>query len=92
VPFRRRRQRLPELKVDRAFIAGLADKPRSRAVLGAIVAMGAALDLPVVAEGVETDEQAAQLRALGCPLAQGFLFARPMPAAEIDALRLSARG
>jgi EAL domain-containing protein (putative c-di-GMP-specific phosphodiesterase class I) len=50
--------------------------------------MGSALGVTVVAEGVETERQASQLRALGCELAQGYLFARPLPAGEAtDLLR-----
>jgi EAL domain-containing protein (putative c-di-GMP-specific phosphodiesterase class I) len=48
--------------------------------------MGRALEREVVAEGIETSEQVADLRELGCPLGQGFLFARPLPPEEIDSL------
>ena len=46
--------------------------------------MGRALEMEVVAEGIETSEQVADLRELGCPLGQGYLFARPLPPEEID--------
>jgi diguanylate cyclase (GGDEF)-like protein len=66
-----------ELKIDRAFISDL-DTPGHRAPLvSAMIAMGKALDLKIVAEGVETPEQAMRLRELGCEHAQGYLFARP---------------
>ena len=52
----------------------------------AIAAMASALGLEVVAEGVETAEQAAEAQALGCGWAQGYYFARPAPAAEIESL------
>ena len=74
------------LKVDRSFVSGITDQSRQAALAEAVVRMGATLELQTVAEGVELEEQAGQLQALGCPLAQGFLFARPMPAAECEAL------
>jgi diguanylate cyclase (GGDEF)-like protein/PAS domain S-box-containing protein len=78
---------LDGLKVDRTFAAGLAENgPHSSAIYGAVVAMASALSLPVVAEGVETAEQVSRLQALGCDVAQGFYFARPVPPEEIDAL------
>ena len=58
--------------------------------MAAVVGMGRALNLLVVAEGIETDEQAAVLRELGCGFGQGFLYARPLPADELD--RLLAAG
>jgi len=80
-------QRFPldQLKLDRSFVAGLDSGPREQAIVGAIVAMAFALDIDVVAEGVETERQEAALVRLGCPLGQGFLFARPASAAELAA-------
>ena len=74
-------RRLPVtgLKIDRAFVRDIASDARSRDLLACMVQAGHALDLEVTAEGVETDAQHEQLRALGCDLAQGFLYARPMP-------------
>jgi diguanylate cyclase (GGDEF)-like protein len=74
------------LKVDRAFIDGVADDPRRRAFTEAIFGLGATLGLRMVAEGVEREQQREALMALGCTLAQGYLFARPVPASEINAL------
>jgi diguanylate cyclase (GGDEF)-like protein/PAS domain S-box-containing protein len=74
------------LKVDRSFAAGLVGNPQSRAIYAAVIAMASALDLPVVAEGVETEDQVRQLQELGCNLAQGFYFGRPAAAEAIDAL------
>jgi EAL domain-containing protein (putative c-di-GMP-specific phosphodiesterase class I) len=71
------------VKIDRAFVASLADDPRSVTLLRAIVTMGHGLDLSVIAEGVEDEAQAAALRGLGCRVAQGFLFARPMSITEL---------
>ncbi|MFC0533226.1 putative bifunctional diguanylate cyclase/phosphodiesterase [Phytohabitans kaempferiae] len=75
-------QRLPIdiLKIDHSFTATL-DSPseRGQRFVGAILGLGLSLDVPTVAEGVETPRQAALLRELGCPLAQGYHFARPCP-------------
>ncbi|BCB79090.1 hypothetical protein GCM10022251_19160 [Phytohabitans flavus] len=75
-------QRLPIdiLKIDHTFTAAL-DSPGDRGVrfVGAILGLGSSLGVPTVAEGVETPRQAALLRELGCPLAQGYHFARPCP-------------
>jgi diguanylate cyclase (GGDEF)-like protein len=66
------------LKIDRAFVAAITPGvPVPDVVITAILALGEGLGMHVVAEGVETDDQFAALRALGCPQAQGYLFARP---------------
>jgi diguanylate cyclase (GGDEF)-like protein/PAS domain S-box-containing protein len=82
-----RLQRLPldGLKIDRSFVSGLGSVPVDTAIVEAVLTMAAALRLPVVAEGVETHEQARMLRNLGCPRSQGFLHGRPM---GLDELRL----
>ncbi|MEA2365557.1 MAG: hypothetical protein QOI32_1069 [Thermoleophilaceae bacterium] len=74
------------LKIDRSFVAGMSIGSPDSALVAAAVAMGRALDMQVVAEGIETAEQVADLREFGCPLGQGFLFARPLPAEELDRL------
>jgi diguanylate cyclase (GGDEF)-like protein/PAS domain S-box-containing protein len=74
------------LKIDRSFVAGMAANSPDSALVAAAIAMGRALDMEVVAEGIETSEQVADLRELGCPLGQGFLFARPLPPEDIDSL------
>jgi diguanylate cyclase (GGDEF)-like protein/PAS domain S-box-containing protein len=74
------------LKIDRSFVAGMSANSPDSALVAAAVAMGRALDMEVVAEGIETSEQVADLRELGCPLGQGYLFARPLPPEEIDSL------
>jgi diguanylate cyclase (GGDEF)-like protein/PAS domain S-box-containing protein len=66
------------IKIDRSFVAGLPHQSRDAAVLGAIMAVARELDLSVVAEGVETSEQADYLRAAGCRHLQGFLFGSAM--------------
>jgi diguanylate cyclase (GGDEF)-like protein len=85
-----RRFPLNELKIDRSFVDGLGRDPEATAIVAAVMAMAHALDLTVVAEGVETADQLHALRGLGCDQAQGFLFARPMWAADID--EIAARG
>jgi EAL domain-containing protein (putative c-di-GMP-specific phosphodiesterase class I)/CheY-like chemotaxis protein len=71
---------IDELKLDRSFVDGLPDES---VIPRAVVTMGRDLGLHVVAEGVETTEQLGWVRAAGCDGAQGFLFARPMPGADI---------
>lgn len=68
------------LKLDRSFVSGLGHEEKASKLVAATLEMARALELTVVAEGVETAEQLAYLRALSCPLAQGFFFARPQPA------------
>jgi diguanylate cyclase (GGDEF)-like protein len=79
-------QRLPvdRIKVDRSFIAMLPDDGASVALLRGVVALGGELDVAVVAEGVETPEQLAVVRAAGCRLVQGYLLGRPAPAGQWD--------
>jgi diguanylate cyclase (GGDEF)-like protein/PAS domain S-box-containing protein len=74
------------LKVDRSFVAGMSANSPDSALVAAAIAMGRALEMEVVAEGIETAEQAAELRDLGCLLGQGYLFARPLRPEEIDTL------
>ena len=76
---------LDELKIDKSFVDGLGRDPEATAIVAAVMGMAHALDLRVVAEGVETADQVVRLRTLGCDEAQGFFYARPGPAADIDA-------
>jgi diguanylate cyclase (GGDEF)-like protein/PAS domain S-box-containing protein len=71
------------LKVDRSFIDGLGPDPEDSAVAAAIVSLAHNLELEAVAEGVETVEQLSELQALGCDVAQGYLFARPMASPDV---------
>jgi EAL domain-containing protein (putative c-di-GMP-specific phosphodiesterase class I) len=73
------RFRLDYLKVDRSFVDGLGRDPGQTAIVDAIVRLAQALDLGVIAEGVETTAQLEALRALGCDMVQGYLFAHPEP-------------
>ncbi len=77
---------LDALKVDRSFVDGLGVESRDTAITEAIIAMSRALSLNVIAEGVETSRQAGELRRLGCDMAQGYLFSRPLPADAITEL------
>jgi diguanylate cyclase (GGDEF)-like protein len=74
------------IKIDRSFIGGVADDVRDQAIVSSLIGMSRALGCTVTAEGVETQEQLAAIRELNCERAQGFLLARPMPAAELEAL------
>jgi EAL domain-containing protein (putative c-di-GMP-specific phosphodiesterase class I) len=72
-----RRFSVDAVKIDRSFIAGIGEPGHDLSIVRAVLSMAQEMDIEVVAEGVETAEQADLLRELGCPLAQGFLFGRP---------------
>jgi diguanylate cyclase len=74
------------LKIHESFVTGLGGDPEAASIVGALVKLGHALGLSVVAEGVETEEQLATLRLLGCDAAHGFLLGRPVPGDDILAL------
>lgn len=67
------------LKIDRGFLSENTDSNRSRAVLKGVIDMASDLGLVTVCEGVETLEQATMLRELGCPMAQGYIYSKPLP-------------
>lgn len=71
-----------KLKIDQAFMHGLPGDENDEAIARAVVALGHSLGLEVLAEGVETEEQRRFLGELGCDSAQGYLFARPVMAAD----------
>jgi EAL domain-containing protein (putative c-di-GMP-specific phosphodiesterase class I) len=77
---------LDELKIDREFVSGLSLGGQDLEVVRAVVAMAHALDLDVVAEGVETADTVEVLRRLSCDVGQGYLFAGPEPAQSIARL------
>ena len=81
-----RRFPLSRLKIDRSFIADIPEKAGDMAITSAIVSLGKTLELEVVAEGVETEEQVRFLEGAGCEMFQGYLFARPLPASEVETL------
>jgi diguanylate cyclase (GGDEF)-like protein/PAS domain S-box-containing protein len=74
------------LKIDRALTGGLADDDNNRILTEAIIVMAHKLGLKTIAEGVETEQQRRILAELGCDYAQGYLFARPLPRDEFEAL------
>jgi len=80
--------RLPvqTLKIDRSFVSELPGNARSAELVKAIVSVGRSLNMVLVAEGVETPEQAEYLHRVGCHLAQGYLFSRPVEMAAFDKL------
>jgi EAL domain-containing protein (putative c-di-GMP-specific phosphodiesterase class I) len=89
-------RRLPVdlLKIHDSFVRGLdgdGEGEEAASIIGAVVELGHALGLSVVAEGVETDRQLEELRELGCDAAQGFLLSRPMSGQEADELLSSVR-
>ncbi len=71
------------LKIDQSFVSALSDSDANNRVIEAIVALGKAMKLDIVAEGVETDQQYAIVRRLGCDLVQGYFIAKPMPAGQL---------
>jgi diguanylate cyclase (GGDEF)-like protein len=78
------------IKIDRAFVAGLPERRESSAIVRAISQLAQTLHIDVTAEGVETTRQMREVQLLGCTEMQGFLFARPCPAAELRRLLLLA--
>ena len=74
------------IKIDRSFVNGIPEQRDKRELAKAMLSIAAALRLESVAEGVETPEQAQYLMAHGCRLAQGYLFGKPMPLAEFEAI------
>lgn len=84
-------QRLPfdRVKIDRGFVEALDRSANTGVIIHAIVALGRALGMTVLIEGVETEEQRVLLRLAGCHEMQGFLFAKPGPREEIDQLLIS---
>ena len=71
------------IKIDRSFVAKIGVEPRAAPIIRAIIVLGAELNMTTIAEGVETVEQAACLAALGCEMAQGYLYGKPMAAREL---------
>ncbi|HKI74175.1 MAG TPA: EAL domain-containing protein [Pseudomonadales bacterium] len=74
------------VKIDRSFVQGLNGNGPSRAIVQAVIGLGQALGMKVIAEGIETEEHRSELVALGCDTAQGFYFHKPVPADAMDDL------
>jgi EAL domain-containing protein (putative c-di-GMP-specific phosphodiesterase class I) len=81
-------KRLPVsvLKIDQAFVRGLGRDPADTAIVKSVIDLAHALGLVVVAEGVEDSDQVSHLRRLGCDQAQGYFFARPQSAEDLEVL------
>jgi EAL domain-containing protein (putative c-di-GMP-specific phosphodiesterase class I) len=79
-------RRLPvsALKIDRSFVSGLAESLEDRAIVEGIIGLAHAVGLVTVAEGVESEEQCADLRDLGTDWAQGYLWSRPVPPGDLQ--------
>jgi EAL domain-containing protein (putative c-di-GMP-specific phosphodiesterase class I) len=84
--------RLPitSLNIDRGFVSGMTEGPQGHFLVASIIALAHALKIKVVAEGVETEEQAHMLKLLQCDEAQGYLFFKPLPADQLLALLLGS--
>lgn len=80
------------VKIDRSFLREVEQDAHNAAIIRTVVSLGSSLNLEVVAEGVETAEQAKHLMELGCKIAQGYLFGKAMPAAHVPKLVGSASG
>ncbi len=77
---------LSEIKIDRSFVHDVAHSAAKRVIVESIVKLGAVLDIRVVAEGIETEAERAIMRALGCSVGQGYLFAAPMEERQLERL------
>jgi EAL domain-containing protein (putative c-di-GMP-specific phosphodiesterase class I) len=77
------------VKLNRTFVANVAESPHDAAIVRAVTEMAETIGLGVVAEGVETEEQLRVARDLGCGYAQGFHFAEPVPAPDVERLLAS---
>jgi EAL domain-containing protein (putative c-di-GMP-specific phosphodiesterase class I) len=75
-----------KIKIDRSFVTDLATRDDSMAIVRAVTGLGKSLGIVTTAEGVETEAQFDLLRREGCTQAQGYLFSKPRPAAEVDAM------
>ena len=86
-----RKFRFDKIKIDQSFVRNLGSDPNAEAIMRAVVGMSDALGISTNAEGVENNEQAAMLRALGCREAQGFLYSKAVPRDALHALLDSKR-
>jgi diguanylate cyclase (GGDEF)-like protein len=84
-----RRFPFDKIKIDQSFVRGMAEQGDCLAIVRAVIGLGRSLEMAVNAEGVETPEQLAALRAEGCSELQGYLFSRPKPEAEVRAMLLA---
>src|SRR5207247_1303532 len=80
------------LKIDRSFIASIQDDPDAMTLVSMMISLGHSMRLQVIAEGVETEEQAKMLRLLKCDEMQGFLFSKPLPTEQLAELLRKLKG
>jgi EAL domain-containing protein (putative c-di-GMP-specific phosphodiesterase class I) len=85
------RLQVDRLKIDRTFVTEITGSARGSSIAEMVIQLGRNLGLSIIAEGVEDERQAQILGALGCTLAQGFLYARPLPPDELATWLLTAR-
>ncbi|MBV8983691.1 MAG: EAL domain-containing protein, partial [Acidimicrobiia bacterium] len=85
-----RRLPIDLLKIDKAFVKGIAGDAEESSLGRAVVHIAKTLDLETAAEGIETEEELAALKSLGCGFGQGFLFSKPLPFDELEALMTSS--
>ena len=79
------------IKIDRSFVAGLASNAVDTSIVRAVVQLAHDMDMTVIAEGIETSQQHELVTELGCDLCQGYYFAKPMPAQQVDSLLAGSR-
>ncbi|ASR50291.1 GGDEF domain-containing phosphodiesterase [Blastomonas fulva] len=75
---------LAEVKIDRSFVRDVVDSPAKQVIIESIIKLGEALDIRVVAEGIETEAELGLMRSLGCSVGQGYFFSQPMDASAFD--------
>jgi diguanylate cyclase (GGDEF)-like protein/PAS domain S-box-containing protein len=75
-----------KIKIDRAFVVNLGRNPQSAAIIRAVIGLGHAMEMSIVAEGVETEEQLSFLAGQGCDVVQGYLIGRPLPISQYGAM------
>ena len=80
-----------KIKIDRSFVQELATRDDSMAIIRAVTGLGKSLGIVTTAEGVENDAQLELLRREGCTQAQGYLFSKPRPAAEVERMLAAPR-
>ena len=75
-----------KIKIDRSFVSGITSNAQSEAIVRTVLGLGVALDIPVIAEGVETEAERLLLKKQGCAQIQGYLIGRPMEISHYAAL------